>query len=152
MKRHSIYENLWAAVVICGLTAGCIIISLPTNGNDQGTIDPDNGQQGNTGNSNGPNANDLTVVLSVSNPNPQVGEEVTLSCNIISGTATDPVFDFQPSDRLVAIGTTNGSAFFIVDETDTNIEFTFTCIVTVSGVTSDPSPPQTIIPTAVAFP
>ena len=143
MKRHFIYENLWAAVVICGLIAGCIIISLPTNGNDQGTDPPDNNQQNDTGDS---------VVLDVSNPNPQVGEEVFLTCTIIRGMAVGPAFDFQPSDRLVALDVINGSAVFIVDETDTGIEFTFTCTVTVSGVTSDPSPPQTIIPTAVAFP
>lgn len=150
-----LHHNLWAGVLIRGLIrvsligaslmSGCVTVSLPGNGG--GTNNPDNNLPSDT-----PTPEKITVVLSVSNPNPQVGEEVFLSCNIVTGSAIDPFFDFQPTNRLIAIDTRNGSATLIVDQTDVGIEFTFTCTVTEASVTSDPSQPQSIIPTATLTP
>jgi len=131
-------RNRWAGVLIPGLISlslisGCIAISNPTSGNDPNTNNPDNNPPNDTS-----TPEEITVVLSVSNLNPQVGEEVFLSCTIVTGSATDPAFNFQPPNRLIAIDTMNGSATLIVDQTDIGIEFTFTCTVTEANVTSEP--------------
>ena len=139
--------------IVLSSLLGCLSITTPTNGNGP------NGSGDGFGNGGDPTGDMPAVELAVSNMNPQVGEEVTLTCTIISGQtndsgqAIDPVFEFQPTDRLISIDTANGSAIFLINETDTSIEFVFTCSVTDASVTdmdvtSDPSLPVSIIPTA----
>lgn len=164
-KNFQICALLSGFIFFCPLS-GCVIITTPTDGS--GSNGSDNGSQNGNGSDGNPTGDVLAVELTASNINPQVGEEVTLSCTIVSGQTNDlgqpidPVFEFQPTDRLIDIDTTNGTAIFLIDETDTGIEFSFTCSVTDASIidtnipdtaaASDPSPPVSIIPTATVAP
>lgn len=165
MNQKIIYKYFRICVLLGGLVsmgsvAGCVAISSPTNGN--GTNNGSGDGLGDDGNDDIPIGDTLAVELSASNPNPQVGETVTLTCTIINEPSIDNgfadlVFEFQPSERLVNIDPANGSAIFLINETDTGIEFVFTCTVTDTSmtdmnVTSDPSPSISIIPTATNVP
>ncbi len=161
MNQKIIYKNFRICILLGGLVsmgsmAGCVVITSPTNGNDMNNGSGDG--LGDDGKDGVPAGDTLAVELRASNSNPQVGETVTLTCTIINEPSIDNefadlVFEFQPSDRLVNIDPAFGSAVVLINETDTGIEFVFTCTVTNASmtnlnVTSDPSPPVSIIPTA----
>lgn len=166
MNQKNLYKNFQSCILLSGFIffcplSGCVIITTPTDGS--GSNGADNGSQNGNGSDGNPTGDVLAVELTASNINPQVSEEVTLICTIVSGQTNDlgqpidPVFEFQPTDRLIDIDTTNGTAIFLIDETDTGIEFIFTCSVTDTSITnaditSDPSLPVSIIPTATLIP
>ena len=111
------------------LAGGCVelgIIPPPDNGGGL----PDGGDGNGNG---GPSDVAPTVRLSVSNLTPQVNEQVTLRC-IPTNDAPGPIlFDFQTSGlasaRLVE-NTEQGTATFIVDESDIGVATSVTCSAT----------------------
>ena len=117
------------------LISGCPVGGRPptTNGDDE----PDDQPPG-----------DIPVVrLDLSNPSPQVNEEVQLTCSVVGGDAGGVLFDFQPANGRLFINRTSGTASFIVEETDISVEFVVTCIGTNETGTSRPSNQQVIIAT-----
>ncbi len=76
---------------------------------------------------NGNNGDPFVVRLSVSNPTPQVSEQVFLGCEVTQGDPEGVVFDFQPSSGRLAIDSDQGVASFIVQETDIGQASSFTC-------------------------
>ncbi len=137
------------ALVLVALPAGCIELqaalqgALPgpagtgppvTNGDDQ----PDDQ----------PGESVPTVRLQVSNPSPQVDEEVTLTCSVVSGDSAGVTYAFQPANGRLFINHATGTATFIVEESDVEVAFTFTCTATSEAGTSQPSNQQVIIATS----
>lgn len=111
------------------LVAGC---GLPVSNND-GT-DPMTG--------------DIPVVrLTLSNPTPQVNEEVILQCEIVTGGSPGVTFDFQPNDGRLFVDRATGTATFIVEGSDIGVAFSFTCSATNNVGTSEPSNELVIVPT-----
>ncbi len=91
---------------------------------------------------------DIPVVrLDLSNPSPQVNEEVRLTCSVVGGDAGGVLFDFQPANDRLFINRASGTASFIVEETDIGVEFAVTCTATNETGTSRPSNQQVIIAT-----
>ena len=96
-----------------------------------------------------------TVRLSVSNPSPLPNEEVQLRCTLQSGSTDGLIFAFQPTTARLTVDRQQGTASFVVDQSEVGIETTFTCTATNSAGTSPVSNPATIIavdPGPAAFP
>ncbi len=95
-----------------------------------------------------PAAGDVPVVrLTLSNPSPQVGEEVILRCEVVTGGSLGTTFAFQPDEGRLFVDRATGSASFIVEGSDIGVAFSFTCSATDDTGTSEPSNEQVIIPT-----
>lgn len=102
------------------------------------------GQDGDSGGSGG-----IPVVgLSVSNPTPQLNEQVVLTCTLVSGSAAAVTYAFQGGQGRLIGNAGSGTASLIVDASDAGRQFTITCTATTTAGTSEPSSPQTIIPTS----
>lgn len=87
------------------------------------------------------------VQLTVSNPAPIVGETVELVCSTTNDAGSDVDFSFQPdTGDLIQTGPGANTAQLIVDESDINVTFEFTCSGTNSAGTGPPSQPVAIIP------
>lgn len=106
----------------------------PFNLDDDGTVDDAEG-------------NVPVVILSVSNPTPQLNEEVLLICSIVSGDTAGVTFEFQPTGSLSFVDRRAGTAILIVEQTDIGVALTFTCTATGDAGTSAPSRAQVITPT-----
>ncbi len=93
------------------------------------------------------------VTLTVSNPTPQLNEEVILLCSVV-GDADGPLaFDFQPDDPRLVVNQSAGTGSFVVQETDIGgAGFAFTCTATTNAGTSTPSNEVVIIPTGLESP
>lgn len=89
-----------------------------------------------------------TVRLQVSNPSPQVNEEVILTCSVVSADAAGVTYAFQPADGRLFVNRARGTATFIVEESDVEVAFTFTCTATNEAGTSQPSNQLLIIATS----
>ena len=85
------------------------------------------------------------VRLTVSNPSPQLSEEVLLVCSDVPGSPSSDMFAFSPAGLLSPTGTP-GQAVFIVSQSDIGVEFAFTCTGRNDSGTSLPSSPQSFIP------
>lgn len=135
MREPMMAACLTAAVSI----AGC---GLLTGGGTSGG-NGDGAQPGGDG------ADGVPVVrLSISNPNPGLGEEVVLACSVQSGGSDNTVFAFQPADGRLIVNTRTGRAIFIVEATDLAVVIGFTCTATNENGTSQRSNRQEMIPTA----
>ncbi len=138
-------------IVVLGFTTGCIELQealqgalievlaggapgLPTDG-DAPSDDPDAADS------------ILVVTLSVSNPTPQLNEQVQLRCTAAGGDTSDVTFDFQPSAELVSIDRDAGTASLIIDAADLGTGLSFTCTGTNAAGTSARSSTQVILPT-----
>ena len=121
-------------------------------GSDGDGADNDNASNGND-NENG-NGNGLVpqVRLSVSNPAPQLSEEVRLTCEIVVGDAAGAAFAFQPPSGQLVVNAATGIASFFVSEADIGISFSFTCTAANQYGTSPPSNSAFFIPTAPPTP
>ena len=86
------------------------------------------------------------VSLSVSNPTPQVNEDVILTCTADGGN-NGLTFDFQPAIGRLFVNDRTGVATFTVDESDVGQTFSFTCTGTNDQGTSEPSNEQMILAT-----
>ncbi|MCH7839306.1 MAG: immunoglobulin domain-containing protein [Planctomycetes bacterium] len=86
------------------------------------------------------------VSLSVSNPTPQVNEDVILTCTADGGN-NGLTFDFQPAIGRLFVNDRTGIATFTVEESDVGQAFSFTCTGTNDQGTSEPSNEQMILAT-----
>jgi len=105
----------------------------PAGGNG---LDPPNGT---------PNGITLAVVLTVSNPSPNVGEEVILQCRVVEGDPTGATFSFQPTNLSLITDERRGTARLVIDASFAGSELGFTCTASNGSDTSSPSNRQTII-------
>lgn len=128
----------------------CIEISLLLTGVRPGTGGNQNDNDNSTNNNdNGSNGDSIpTVRLFASNPAPQLNEEVTLTCTILSGDETNVTFDFEPASARLIVDEDLGTASFIVSETEIGVSFTFTCTARNDYGTSPPSNSVLITPAA----
>ena len=112
----------------------------------QSILDPsgDNG----TG-SNGTDGPPIPVAtLTVTNPTPQLNEEVVFFCSLVGDTVAPVAFDFQPDHPRLVVNRTAGTGSIVIQETDVGgAGFAFTCTVTTAGGTSLPSNEVVVIPT-----
>jgi len=136
LTRRSLHDR-WGFFVVSAVSTGLI----GACGLVQGTGDGSSGNGSDTGNG------VPVVVLSVSNPTPQVNEEVTLTCSIVTGTPNGVTFDFQPEGGSLIVNHSTGLALFIVSESDAGTALTYTCTATNTNGTSRPSGQVIIIPT-----
>ncbi len=83
------------------------------------------------------------VSLSVSNPSPQVNEDVILTCTAEGGNS-GLTFGFQPAIGRLFVNDRTGVATFTVAESDVGQAFSFTCTGTNDQGTSEPSNVQLI--------
>jgi hypothetical protein len=107
---------------------GCVGLSLPPDGDG----DPD--------------ARVPVASLTLSNPTPQVGEDVVLECSATGG-GDGVTFAFQPSTALLQVDERRGTASFIVQVTDVGIALSVTCTATNEHGTSARSNALLITPT-----
>ncbi len=133
--------------VLLALGAGCIELQLAL----QGVVPGFDGRPPTTDRDGEPDdrpeGNIPVVRLDVSNPSPQVNEEVVLTCSLVGDDAAGVRFDFQPADGRLFVNRTRGTASFIVEETDIGVAFALTCTATNETGTSGPSNQQVIIAT-----
>ena len=86
--------------------------------------------------------------LEVSNPTPQVNEEVILTCLVVNGDSGGVTYAFQPANGRLFVDNAAGRATFIVEAADVGVAFTFTCTATNEAGTSQPSNQLLIIATS----
>lgn len=147
MIRHGLIPFV---VVVVGLSsAGCIDLPLVVHGAvEDGT---GGGLPGDRNGEEPDRQGDATVPvvrLDVSNPSPQLNEEVILTCSVAAGDAGGVSFGFQPPDGRLFVNRRSGTAVFIVEEADIGSAFMFTCTGTNKNGTSEPSNEQLIIPSS----
>ncbi|MFQ5413038.1 MAG: hypothetical protein ACE5E6_01130 [Phycisphaerae bacterium] len=87
------------------------------------------------------------VTLTVTNPTPNLLEEVQFLCVVEGGSAEGVTFAYQPDDARLVVDSATGVASIIVQESDLGVGVTFTCTGTNASGTGPPSLPQTVIPT-----
>lgn len=123
-------RSLLSCLLLTAFAAsGCVEFALPPSDGDSG--DPPV----------------PVATLSVSNPTPQVNEEVVLTCSATGG-GDGVTFAFQPLTSRLQVDERRGTASFIVDETDVGIALSVTCTATNEHGTSARSNAQLITPTA----
>lgn len=136
LTRKSTHNLLWFLTVSAmstGLIGACALF--------EGTGD------GSSGNGNDTGDEVPVVMLSVSNQTPQVNEEVTLTCSVVTGTSIGVTFDFQPEDGSLIVNHSTGRALFIVSDYDAGTALAYTCTGTNANGTSRPSAEVVIFPT-----
>jgi len=89
----------------------------------------------------------LEIRLFVSNPTPGVGEQVVLSCTVIAGDATGASFSFEPAGALLSVDARQGTASWIVDQTDVDVATSFACGAVAADGSTARSPAVLVIPT-----
>lgn len=87
----------------------------------------------------------LAVTLLVSNPAPRPGEQVNLTCSLVTGGGANVTFNFQPQDSRLVVDPVAGTASFIVQESDIGAALTYTCTASGDNGVGEPSDSQTII-------
>lgn len=120
---------------VLGLVTGCVELQIILQGGpvdaDGNGIPSDNGND--SGNGNGGNGGNgaidpPTVQLSASNVNPQLNEEVILTCAQTGGDDATS-FSFQSPDAPLTVnqGATSATARFVVSEDDIGMTIRITC-------------------------
>ncbi|HNQ23063.1 MAG TPA: hypothetical protein PKK06_08215 [Phycisphaerae bacterium] len=94
----------------------------------------------------------VRVVLTVTNPHPLPGDQITLRCTVTDGTSAGVTFDFAPRTGRLVIDRTRGTASFIVDQSDVGVTFSFTCSGTNEAGTGPTSAPVLVIPVGLVEP
>lgn len=131
---------------------GCVaiqdILVQATSGAQDDTPTANGGDDGSNGEPAGgdPDEGVPVVSLSVSNPTPQVNEDVILTCTADGGNS-GLRFDFQPAIGRLVVNDRTGVATLTVDESDVGQTFSFTCTGTNDQGTSEPSNEQMILAT-----
>lgn len=144
----SCYRLLPYVLALGALEGGCIELQHTLQGTAQDSTGGGLSANGDDDTPDGQiDGNVPVVALSVSNPVPQVNEQVVLTCSVVSGDAGGVTFDFQPATGRLIVNRTTGTATFIVQETDIGATFAFTCTAANEQGTSEPSREQMIIPT-----
>ena len=121
-----------------------ILVQATSGGRDD--VPTTNGDDGDSGDNGEPAEVVPVVSLSVSNPTPQVNEDVILTCTADGGN-NGLTFDFQPAIGRLFVNDRTGIATFTVDESDVGQAFSFTCTGTNDQGTSEPSNEQMILAT-----
>lgn len=130
---------------------GCIeiqqFIAAPPLTDDGGSQSgPGSGEPGGSEEPTDPKTGEVPVVrLAVSNPSPQLNEEVLLSCVVENETTGSIQFEFQPDDRLF-VDQARGTASLIIEASDLGSALTFTCRAISSAGSSQPSNEVLLIP------
>ena len=146
MVRSLLAASFVTAMVMAG---GCIELQEALSGVVRDSPDPTPSPDNGGSEPDGEVDPTIPVVsLAVSNPTPQVNEEVIFRCAVASGGMGNVTFDFQPRDGRLFVNSVAGTATFIVEEADVGVAFTFTCTATSEAGTSEPSNAQTIVPTS----
>jgi hypothetical protein len=106
--------------------------------------------QDSDGDGSGANGNGVpAVVLSVTNPTPQLNEQVVLQCSVVGADTRETTFGFQPADGRLWVNQTAGTASLVIEETDVGGPgLAFTCTATNAFGTSEPSNQVVIMPTS----
>ncbi len=126
---------------------GCIELQVALEGairdmNRDGHLDRDNGD----GSADGPGTDVPVATLTVSNPTPQVNEEVLLTCLVTNDVSGPLTYEFQPGDGRLFSDPRLGTASFFVEQADVGTAFVFTCTAANENGTSEPSNEQLITP------
>lgn len=87
------------------------------------------------------------VRLSVDNPAPGLSESVLLQCTLSSGSTGGLEYSFSPEVNLISINRRNGTATFIVNQTDLGLAILFSCRARNDQGTGPGSNIVTVIPT-----
>jgi len=117
LRRALRRRPIFAILIVWALIGGCV--HVPVSPGD-GTVPP-------PGNGDGPAT--FVVSIQVSNPTPQLQEEVTFRCTT-EGDVSEPLtFSFQAPDVALQVDPVNGTASFIVTESDVGFTFDVTCSV-----------------------
>ncbi len=118
LRRWAYRRLILAIVSISSLIGGCV--PIVGSRNDGATPPPGNGDNGD-----GPAT--FAVSIQVSNPTPQLFEEVTFRCTT-DGAASEPLtFDFHSPDVALHVDSINGTASFVVSESDLGLTLDVTC-------------------------
>ena len=112
--------------LVAALSPGCVELGLITPISLDGT--PDGFPSVDTPDTDSPTL--ATVSLSVSNPTPQINEEVTLTCRVTNGAVDGVTFAFDGAPGRLIIDRNRGTASFITQESDAGVAFNFTCTAT----------------------
>ncbi len=143
MVRHWVFVAMTALV----LAGGCVELRTLLGGDDVAAGGNTSGGSGGGGlEPLGGGDTVPTAELTVTNPVPQVGEEVTLTCDLVGGSG-DASYAFQTSFGRLSHVDGASTATFIVDESDIGQELSFTCTATDGAGTSEPSASQIVFPT-----
>lgn len=149
MSRNiTILAIAWLTALGCA-AGGCVEIAFILTGGSGSGADG-GGSTGSLGNDLpvGGNSDGVPVArLTASNTSPSAQEEVFLACTRIAGDATGITFTFAPNDGRLFVDRRQGTASFIVSESDVSQEFVFTCTATNDVGTGGPSNSVVIIPT-----
>lgn len=142
---------LTVLVLLAALAGGCVELGILLQGAFPDGSTGESGSGGSNGDNFPPDSNGTDgppdVRLTVSNPNPLVGEEVVFTCELVDGDSQGATFAFQPvADRLL-VDARAGTASYIVDQSDIGVEMAVTCTATSASGTSDSSNQQVVIPT-----
>ncbi len=113
-------------VLSAALSPGCIELGIITPISVDGT--PDGSTNADTPDPDNPAP--PTASISVSNPTPQINEEVTLTCRVTNGASEGVTFDFDGAPGRLIIDGNRGTANFITQESDAGAAFSFTCSAT----------------------
>jgi hypothetical protein len=138
---------------LLSLAAGCIelqLIGQDTQPGADGTSTPTDGSDTDSDVDAGQNVPEVT--LRVSNPTPQVNEQVVLTCAVVNDAASPITFDFQPARGRLLVDRARGTASFIVAEADIGAALSFTCTAANDSGISQASDVQRIIPTSSGAP
>ena len=118
MRPWTHRRGILAVVSTLALIGGCV--PVVGSGSDGTTIPPENGDTGD-------GAATFAVSIQVSNPTPQLFEEVTLRCTTVGSVMGPLTFDFQSRDVALLVDSTNGTASFLVNESDLGLTIDVTC-------------------------
>ncbi len=118
LRRWARRGSILAIVSTLALIGGCV--PVVGTGGDGTTGPPGDGDSGD-------GAATFAVSLQVSNPTPQLLEEVTFRCTPQGAGSDALVFDFQSPDVALQVNSTNGTANFVVSESDLGLTFDVTC-------------------------
>jgi len=69
----------------------------------------------------------FAVSILVSNPTPQLNEEVTFRCTIEDAVPEPLTFSFRSPDVVLQVDSSNATASFVVSESDVGLTFDVTC-------------------------
>lgn len=135
--------------------SGCVEISYWLTGQvpgqqSEGTSNDNDSNTG--GNTNDNSASRLTVRLTASNVTPTVGEEVVLTCSVVTGSNAGLTFTYEPMSTRLNVNAQTGRATFIVSEPDVGVAFMVRCFAANAMGDSATSDMVTIIATESTAP
>ncbi|RME39202.1 MAG: hypothetical protein D6788_05940 [Planctomycetota bacterium] len=155
VQRKGAWLSTARAVTVCVLVAlaGCLEVQQLLTGTTRppggGAPPTDNADGGGSGDAGAGGGDVITpqVVLDVSNPAPQLNEELQLVCRVVNNAGGMIRFEFQPDDGRLVVDHEAGTAVLVIEPSDIGQTFDFTCTASNEAGTSNPSNVQTVAPT-----